>query len=185
MKKLFFATVMCLATLATKAQVLTAETISDVYEQAMNGTEGDFAYNVERNADGRIATAFVYERRWGRRGAVSLKPRYQYDYAYDADGLLLSRTTRRWHQGQWVCTGRLDYTTTTGAYSVEYSRWNPRKGSFDEPLDKTTYTLLPDTSVNHVYTYHRAAGSQPYQLAWLVAVNNLPLLRDELLTQQR
>ena len=68
---------------------------------------------------------------------------------------------------------------------IRDSRWNPRKGSFDEPLDKTTYTLLPDTSVNHVYTYHRASGSQPYQLAWLVAVNNLPLLRDELLTQQR
>ena len=42
MKKLVFATLMCVAAMSTKAQVLTSETVNNVYETASNQPDSRF-----------------------------------------------------------------------------------------------------------------------------------------------
>lgn len=183
MKKLVFAMMMCLTATMAQAQVLNKQTVSKAYDDAVMQNECEFAYNAEYDGDA-ITTLFVYKKVLGRRGAVTLTPTHQYQYAYDTDGRLLSRTTLRWHKGQWLTTGRLDYTADLATYSVEYSRWNPRSQQFDRPAEKMTYTLIGDCVVDHVYCYQRLKGHDDYQLLWQTSVIGLPLADDNYLTQE-
>ena len=183
MKKLVFAMMMCLTATMAQAQVLNKQTVSKAYDDAVMQNEREFAYNAEYDGDA-ITTLFVYKKVLGRRGAVTLTPTHQYQYAYDADGRLLSRTTLRWHKGQWLTTGRLDYAADLATYSVEYSRWNPRSQQFDRPAEKMTYTLIGDCVVDHVYCYQRLKGHDDYQLLWQTSVIGLPLADDNYLTQE-
>ena len=48
MKKIVFATLMCIATMSAKAQILTTETVKHVYEEVSNQSNSDFVYNVDR-----------------------------------------------------------------------------------------------------------------------------------------
>ena len=56
------------------------------------------------------------------------------------------------------------WTLDGGKYSAEYSRYNPIANSFDKPLDKMVYSLMPDVDVNYVCCYHRNRPSNDYQL---------------------
>ena len=50
MKKLVFATLMCVAAMSAKAQVLTSETVNHIYSEAVSDqTNSDFCFNAERN----------------------------------------------------------------------------------------------------------------------------------------
>ena len=183
MKKLVFAMMMCLTATMAQAQVLNKQTVSKAYNDAVVENNCEFAYNAEYDGDA-ITTLYVYQKNTSRHGAVSLTPTHQYQYAYDACGRLLSRTTLRWHNGEWLTTGRLDYTTDLTTYSVEYSRWNPRRQQFDQPAEKMTYTLLRDSAVDHVCCYQRPKGKGDYQLLWQTFIIGLPLADDNYLTQK-
>lgn len=180
MKKLVLTTMMCLATLATQAQVLTSQIISDIYEQLITGDDEGFVYNADRDStDGRIATLYVY-----RRTGDALTPLYQYRYDYDACGCLLARTTFTWRRGDWRPAGRLGYSLLADSYSVEYSRWNRRLADFDQPVDKMTYMLHAGGQPGYVYGYHRRHAGEPYELKMqVVLVDEVPFGHDHLLTQ--
>ena len=181
MKKLVLATMMCLASLATEAQVLTSQTINDIYEQLTTDGEKGFVYNADRNAtDGRIAALYVY-----RRTDDTLTPLYQYRYDYDACGCLLTRTTLSWRRGDWRPEGRLSYQLLADSYSVEYSRWNRRHADFDQPVDKMTYMLHAGGQAGFVYSYHRRHAEAPYKLTMQVRVDDVPFGHDHLLTQHK
>ena len=53
MKKFVFATLMCVAAMSAKAQVLTSETVNNVYEAVSNKADGDYCYNAERKGKAR------------------------------------------------------------------------------------------------------------------------------------
>ena len=148
MKKLAFAILMCVAAMSAKAQVLTSKTVNNVYETVSNQTEGNFVFNAERNGND-ITTMYVYQKA-GSKGNVSLTPHMKYEYQYTTDGTLASRVSYRWIDDEWKCMGRHDYNLVFGKYIAEYSRYNNTLGTFDQPIDKMVYSLMPDDSVNYV-----------------------------------
>ncbi len=184
MKKLVICSMMCLATMATKAQVMTSATINKVYEQSIVESGKKFAYNADRDEAGNITTMYVYKKKNMRRGDVSLEPVCRYEYDYAVDGMLNSRITSVWNDGEWHLLGRYDFNLMADMYSVEYSRWNATSGDFDKAVEKMTYTLLPDDSVNHISCYQRDDEGKPYQLAWEVEVTELPFYMNGFLTQR-
>ena len=177
MKKLAFAILMCVAAMSAKAQVLTSKTVNNVYETVINQNDGDFAFNAERTGSD-ITTMYVYKKDANRKGIVTLKPHMKYEYSYAADGTLASRVSYRWNdaQNQWACTSRHDYDLVFGKYLAQYSRFNHKTNSFDEPVDKMVYSLMPDDSVNYVSSYHRDQPNADFQLVSEAAVKGLPQL---------
>lgn len=171
MKKLVFFTMMCVAAMSAKAQVLTSETVNNVYEKVINQTEGDFYYNAEMTGKD-ITTMYVYKNNCCRNGQVTLMPHLKYEYTYAADGTLTSRVAFRWVESQndWVCAARFDYTLADGKYSAEYSRYNHTTNSFDQPTEKMVYSLMPGDSVNYVSCYYRDNPSSLFQLISETAV---------------
>jgi len=128
-------------------------------------------------------TAMYVYTRSGRRGDT-LKPHRMYRYTYDALGHLTTRTTYVWHRHRgWQPAGRLDYTFSTTDYCVSYSRWNRGAAQFDAPIDKMTYTLLPNAAVNSISCYHRDRPADAFALAFAVNVTDLPFYPDSLLSQ--
>ncbi|MBR5655968.1 MAG: DUF3836 domain-containing protein [Prevotella sp.] len=180
MKKLVFATLMCVAAMSAKAQVLTSETVNNVYETVSNKTDGKFAFNVERT--GRdIHTMYVFKKAADSKGAANLTPYLKYEYSYATDGMLNSRVAYLWMDGQdsWMCTGRYDYYLDFDKYFAEYSRYNHTTENFDLPVDKMVYTLLPDNSINYVSNYHRDKPTSRFQLVSEMTVSTPAVLLAE------
>ena len=167
MKKLMICSMMCLMTIVTEAQVLTSQTIRQCYEKAAaqaNVSDNDnylFIYNADFVGDA-VKTQYVYQQK--RSGKGKPEPAVRYDYQYGDDGLLLSRITYRWHEGEWLCMGRHDYLLQDDSYVMEYSRWNIFRGRYDNPCEKTVLALLPDQTISEIYCYQRCNNSAPYQL---------------------
>ena len=178
MKKLVFAIMMCVTAMGANAQVLTSETVNNVYENVTNQTDGDFAFNAEMTGKD-ITTMYVYKKDNSRKGMTLLKPYMKYDYTYAADGTLTSRVAYRWNEGNWAYAARYDYNLDGGKYTAEYSLFNPVANRFDESLEKMVYTMMPDDSVNYVSCYHRNNYSSRYQLVSTAEVTGLPLLFAE------
>lgn len=183
MKNFVFAMMMCLTATMVQAQVLNKQIVSKVYNKATVQNGCEFAYNAEYDGDA-ITTLYVYKKEQGSRGAVTLTPIHQYQYVYDASGLLLSRTSLSWYKGEWLTTGRLDYSMDLATYSVEYSRWNPRSQQFDRPVEKMTYALIGDGAVDYVCCYQRQKDTDSYQLLWKSFVIGLPEADENYLTQE-
>ena len=171
---------MCLTALTTEAQVITRETINSVYESAVANEDGEFVYDADFQ-DGAITTLYVYRKHTNRRGDMTLQPAVKHQYDYDNEGRLLCRTTMQWHEGQWLPERRLDYQFTPGAYTVSCSLWNSTTTSFDQPCDKMTYTLLTDTTVNNIFSYHRERPTDTFQLTGMMVVDTQPFYMDLLL----
>ena len=176
MKKLVFATLMCVAAMSANAQVLTSETMNSVYDQVSTQANSDFVYNAEWT-DQDITIMYVYQKVQGKKGDITLKPHLKYCYSYGADGMLTSRVTYRWNkrQGDWVCAARRDYTLASGKYCAEYSLYNHTTDSFDQPTDKMIYTLEVNDSVNYISFYHRNRPTDSFLLVSETAVKGLPL----------
>ena len=165
MKKLVFATLMCVAAMSAKAQVLTSETVNHVYEAVTNKNNAEFVFNAELTGND-ITTMYVYKKNSNRKGVVTLKPQLKYEYCYASDGMLTSRTTYRWADSQnaWTCSSRYDYTLDNGKYCAEYSIYNHSANCFDQPVEKMVYFLMPYDSANYVSYYHRNYPTSPYHL---------------------
>ena len=167
MKKLMICSMMCLMAIAAEAQVLTSQTVRQLYENAAMQTnvsdDGNylFIYNADFDGDA-VKTQYIYRQK--RNGKGRMVPVVRYSYQYGDDGLLLSRITHRWHEGEWLCMGRHDYRLQDDSYTMEYSRWNVFRGRYDKPCEKTVLALLPDQTVSDVYSYQRRGGSAAYQL---------------------
>ena len=159
MKKLVVSLLMCLAAISMQAQVLTSKTVNDIFDEVSTIGEPGFAYNADYAADGTIETMYVYQRR-----NDTLKPFRQYRYAYSPDGLLLTRTILRWHNGKWVNVARLDYSLQNHHYTVDYSRYSHRNHSFDAPIDRMVYKLQPDDQAVCVTFFHRERSTADFQL---------------------
>ena len=175
MKKLVFATMMCIAAMSAKAQVLTSETVKHVYEEVSTKANSKFAFNADYTGKD-ITTMYVYKMNGGRRDIVTLTPHMKYDYTYAADGTLTSKVTYRWDDcmSSWVSAARYDYAFDNGKYSVEYSRYNHTAKCFDQPVDKMVYSMMPYQ--NNVSSYHRADPSSQFQLVSEILLMDLPLL---------
>ena len=178
MKKLVFATMMCVAAMSANAQVLTSETVNNSYENAVTQADGDYAFNAEMTGKD-ITTMYVYKKNNNRKDMTLLKPYMKYDYTYAADGTLASRVTYRWEDGSWKCAARYDYNLDGGKYTAEYSLFNPVANRFDEPQEKMVYTMMPDDSVNYVSSYQRNKFSSRYKLVSTAEVAGMPLLFAE------
>ena len=178
MKKLVFATLMCVAAMSAKAQVLTSETVNHVYSEAVSDkTNNDFCFNAERKGND-ITTMYVYQKARDNKGNVTLTPHLKYAYDYATDGTLNSRVTYRWNdrQDDWECNYRYDYILIDEIYYAEYSRYNHKTNGFDQPTDMMVYTMYPDDSISHVVSYHRDRPSAPFQLISEIAVSDQPWL---------
>ena len=171
MKKLVFATLMCVAAMSAKAQVLTSETVNNVYEEMTNKSKSEFAFNAERTGND-ITAMYVYKQVKGAKDMVTLKPHRKYEYTYATDGTVASKVTYIWNEEEsdWSCAGRHDFTLTYSTYRAEYSRFNDLKKDFDQPLDRMVYSLIPGDSVNYVSCYHRNSPKAQMQLVSETAV---------------
>jgi len=174
MKKYLFLCMMCLATMSSQSQVLTSETIVKLYEKVTTGSDNGLVYNADWH-NGAIDTLWVYETSSCGKDFDVLKPYYKYSYSYDDNGLLTSRTTYRWHEGEWHTTCRYNYNHAPHCYTVEYSRYNHRKNTFREPADKMLFWLLANDQVSSVDFYHRNHWSEPYEL-----VSQTEMITDEM-----
>lgn len=179
MKKIVFATLMCIAAISAKAQVLTSETVNHVYETVSNQPNSKFAFNVEKTGND-ITTMYVYKT-YNDNGVLILKPQVKYDYSYATDGTLTSRIISRWtdSQNKWICTARYDFTFTDGKYYTEYSRYNHATKCFDQPVEKMVYSLMSDDIVNLVSCYQRNNSSSQFELVCETIVASLPTLFAE------
>ena len=177
MKTLFIATLMCVAAMSAKAQVLTSETVKNAYEEVANQPKSDFAFNAEYTGN-NITTMFVYVKKGGGREMLTLTPSMKYEYSYDVDGKLTNKVTYRWDDCMncWACASRHDYILDNGNYTVTYSRFNQQKNSFDEPVEKMVYSLIPFDNVNYVSYYQREDSSSQLQLISETQVTGLPQL---------
>ncbi|MCR4602074.1 MAG: DUF3836 domain-containing protein [Prevotella sp.] len=162
MKKILFLCMTCLATMSIQSQVLTSETIVKLYETVTTAVDSGLMYNADWH-DGTIDTLWVYQTTTCGKGVSVLNPYYKYGYSYDGNGLLTSRITYRWHEGQWLTTCRYDYRYKPQCYTVEYCRYNHRTNTFREAADKMTF-WLQDDQVSSVGLYHRNQLSEPYEL---------------------
>ena len=179
MKKIVFATLMCVAAMSAKAQVLTSETVNHIYEVVSNQTNSDFVYNAEKKGND-ITTMYVYKI-CKDHGMMSLKPHVKYAYSYAADGTLTSRVVSRWIESQndWICTARYDFSLADGKYCAAYSHYNHAASRFDEPVEKMVYSLMSDGIVNLVSYYLRNHPSSHFELVSETVVNGLPILFAE------
>ena len=177
MKKLVFATMMCIAAMSAKAQVLTSETVKNVYEEVSNKADSKFLYNADFTGND-ITTMYVYKANVGRGDMLTLTPYLKYDYTYAVDGTLASKVTYNWNDclNNWTCAARHDYTVDSAKYSVEYSRYNPITECFDQPTDKMVYSLMPNDGVSNVSSYHRVDSSSQFQLISEILITDQPLL---------
>ncbi len=178
MKKLVFATMMCIAAMSAKAQVLTSETVKNVYEVVTNSSDSKFVFNADFTGQD-ITTMYVYRMNVDCRDMLTLKPHMKYDYTYAADGKVTSKVTYHWDDcmNSWNSTARHDYALADGKYIVEYSRYNPVEKCFDQPVDKMVYSLSPYD--NNVSSYHRNDSSSQFQLISEMQVVDLPVLFAE------
>lgn len=177
MKKLVFSILMCVATISAKAQILTSEIINNIYEAVSNQSDGDFVFNADKSGS-NITSMYVYKKVCNSQNIVTLIPHRKYDYAYAADGTLISRIIYHWSENQaaWTSAARYDFTLAEGKYNIEYSRYKPLAQAFDQPVEKMVYTLLPDDSADYVCCYHRNRPSSPFQLVSETYIGSEPLL---------
>ena len=175
MKKLVFATLMCVAAMSAKAQVLTSETVNHAYEAVTNNEKSEFAFNAEKTGND-ITTMYIYKKDFTN-GMSTLQPYAKYEYTYAVDGSVTSKTTYRYSNKQtWECTGRYDYSIADCVYFAEYSHYNKAAKNFDLPTDRMVYTLISGDSVNYVSCYHRNSPDSAFKLISKSAVDNLPIL---------
>ena len=113
MKQLVFAIITAIiGVLNANAQVLTKETVNNLFDKMVYQSNSDFVFNAERT-DSDITTMFVYQKNFDRKGTMTLKPHLKYDYSYDADGTLTSRIAYHWLEGKDRTTGSALVATTT------------------------------------------------------------------------
>ena len=146
MKRFIHLIIISMMTIIANAQVITANSILENYQNATLNENSDFCYNVEM-ADGRITTQYVY-RKVGDNGN-ELRPSIQYQYEYDSADRLLSRTKLRWDNvsKKWQTDSRLDYSYATDSFTVETRKWNDSKRQYGQPINKMAYQILPDSSL--------------------------------------
>ena len=180
MKKFVFATLMCIAAMSAKAQVLTSETVNNVYEAVSHQTNNEFVFNAEWTGKD-ITTMYVFKKSSSPKGIVSLKPHLKYEYSYATDGTLNSRTTYRWADSQngWTCAARYDFTLAGGKYCTEYSRYNHTTDSFDMPVEMMIYSLTPYDSIDCISCYHRDHQTSQFQLVSETLIADQPRLYAE------
>lgn len=181
MKKIIIAIIIAIASaMSSNAQVLTSETIKNVYETVSHQQKSDFVFNAEWTAND-ITTMYIYKKVSDRNGILMLKPHLKYEYTYAADGTLTSRVAYRWTDSQvlWICTGRHDYTLDNGLYFAEYSRYNHATNNFDKPMEKMVYMLAPNDDVDYVGCYLREMPDAPYQIVSETAIARQSLLLAE------
>lgn len=181
MKQIIITIIIAIASaMSAKAQVITSETIKNVYETVTNQSKSDFVFNAERTGND-ITTMYIYRKVRSGKDVVTLKPHLKYDYCYAPDGTLSSRVTYRWADAldTWSCAARHDFALDGGKYSSSYSRYNPASNSFDQPVDMMVYLLMPYDSVSHVSSYHRNDATSQFQLVSETIVNSHPMLLAE------
>lgn len=183
MKKLLISSMLCLMTIASEAQVMTASVVNKSYEKAVMDQDNELVYNSERDENNQITAMYVFKNKGTGKQNASLKPFYLYRYEYSADGLLTKRTTFVWHRNKWRCIGCHQYSLDNTTYQIAYSRWNKKKGDFNEPVGKMTYQLLPDETVNSIACYQRHRDKAPMKLEWKVSVEGQPMDTGSYLTQ--
>ena len=89
-----------------------------------------------------------------------------------------------WHGNSWRCFSRHDYSLKDHLYSVDYSRWNKKKGDFSQLIGRMTYTLQPDQTVETVACYYRHNRKGSLELAWQTEIVTPSVGMDYYLTRK-
>jgi len=180
MKKFVFATLMCIAAMSAKAQVITSEAVKNAYETASTQPKSDFVFNADYT-DSTLTTMYIYKKNETGKDFQTLTPFKKYEYAYAADGTLTSKVTYQWDADihRWNCASRHDYTLEAGKYSVVYSIYNAKTNKFEQPVDKMVYSLDPYADTSNVKIYHRNNSTSPLQVVSEIQLTEEPLLFAE------
>ena len=95
--------------------------------------------------------------------------------------MLTSKVTSQWDDMNncWTIASRYDYSLDRDTYSIEYSHFNNKANSFEQPVDKMIYTLQPYSDVHYISHYRRQDPSTLYQLISEMQVIEMPLLFAE------
>ena len=125
MKKIIIAIIIAIASaMSSNAQVLTSETIKNVYETVSHQQKSDFVFNAKWTAND-IITMYIYKKVSDRNGILMLKPHLKYEYAYAADGTLTSRVAYRQSDSQdWTVT-TVPPTASTNPWRRWFTCWLP------------------------------------------------------------
>jgi len=170
MKQLVLFLVMCLSSIFAKAQVMTSESINQVYASISTDDKSQFAYNGEYDDNGRMTTMTVYKKKIRLNGEEDLYPVCQYQFEYNSDGLLKNRTKYLWRKDEWRCASRYEYMLSSQLYTITYRPWNKKNAGFDAVAERTEYTLLPDSTICYINYYQRKRNQENLQL-----VQHLPI----------
>ena len=175
---------MMLLTSAAKAQTITAETVLNIYLEAVQSNSKEFAYNADIS-DGIVTAQYIYaKQQQGMIGQVMLKPQLKHCYNYDTDGRLTCRTTYLWNEynNDWQTCYQLTYSYTDTQNIVECSRWSTLANRFLAPTERMVYEADPFGTEGIVSNYHRKNGKQDYVLTSTLSVAGDMLLGNKLLT---
>ena len=187
MKKSLIVAAMMLLTAAAQAQTITASDVMATYQNAVNNTDGKYCYNADVE-QGVVRTQYVYlkvKEGRGRHAIQTLRPHLKYQYDYDNEGRLLTRTTQLWNGdlADWQPTCQLSYTYLPGQNIVECSYWDSLGQSFEHPQSKVVYEVLPNASIGFVSNYHRVKGQADYVLSEMMAVPNQMFYGSDLVSK--
>ena len=187
MKKSLIVAAMMLLTAAAQAQTITASDVMATYQNAVNNTDGKYCYNADVE-QGVVRTQYVYlkvKEGRGRHAIQTLRPHLKYQYDYDNEGRLLTRTTQLWNRdlADWQPTCQLSYTYLPGQNIVECSYWDSLSQSFLHPQSKVVYEVLPNASIGFVSNYHRVKGQADYVLSEVMAVPNQMFYGSDLVSK--
>jgi hypothetical protein len=145
-----------------------------MYMSANQNSENTYCYNadVENN---HVVAQYVYDRKTvanGNSEYIVLNPKIKYDYVYDSEDRLITRTTSRWDGGEWQPCDKMEYEYTPMGYCVTLSHWDLFRQRFNKPEVKTVYTLMPDDTHLNVSTYICHNYGKPDELINSIVVSN-------------
>lgn len=183
MKQICIFLLMCLTSFFAQAQVLTSETISKVYNNAVMENSNELGYDALFDANGRIAKRTVYKKTTNRKGRMDEIPSCYCQYEYYNDGLLKSLTKYIWRDNAWKCVGKYDYTLFANLYTITFSEWNQRQSEFGKVSERVDYLLSSDGAVNNINYIKRLKNSDVLYLDKQISFCNPSKYPNRILTQ--
>ncbi len=75
-----------------------------------------------------------------------LTPHLKYDYTYNADNKMSSRTAYLWldAHNEWIPYYRIDYTYENGKVNMKYGVWDAMSGNFSKYKEHASYEATGD-----------------------------------------
>ncbi|NDV57691.1 DUF3836 domain-containing protein [Bacteroides sp. 519] len=117
--------------------LFTATIVAATILSATTSVSNNYVYNV-KNTNEAVTEQTVYK---VDESGKYLTNHIKYDYSYDNENRLNTKTTLRWNDvnQKWENSSQLIYTYNESNCIVEYARWNKNTNSFSEVTEKVVY----------------------------------------------